>query len=68
MFLNQIDTFNKNQFMWVTAHGFDAAYEPRERYDPKLKHSTKGAAVKVEEMIGDDDDAEDRADGAGDEG
>lgn len=48
--------------MWVTAHGFDAAYEPKERYDPKQKPMLKALE---RELVGDDEDAQD---GGGDEG
>lgn len=64
MFLNQIDNFNTKHFLWVTALGFNAAIEPKERHDPKLK----GRVVKAKDIMDDDDDAEDGADGAGDEG
>ncbi|KAF3769734.1 pseudouridine synthase, partial [Cryphonectria parasitica EP155] len=53
VFLHQLDSFNTNYFLWVTAHGFDAAYEPKERFDPKQKSTLKDLE---QELVGDDED------------
>lgn len=48
-FFNQIDNFHTDHFLWVTAHGFDAAYERKERERIQLPRG-------LEAGLGDDDD------------
>ncbi|TLD19764.1 hypothetical protein PspLS_09650 [Pyricularia sp. CBS 133598] len=55
-FFNQIDNFHTDHFLWVTAHGFDAAYERKERERIQLP---KG----LEAGLGDDDENPEDGDG-----
>lgn len=65
VFLHQLDSFNTDYFLWLTAHGFDAAYEPKERHDPKQKPTLKDLEA---ELVGDDEEDAPDADGNGNEG
>lgn len=53
VFLHQIDNFNTDYFLWVTAHGLEGAFEPKERRDPKQKAAM---AALEEKLVGSDDD------------
>lgn len=59
VFIHQLDSFNTDYFLWLTAHGFDAASEPKERLDPKLKPMLK--AMEAELVGGDDEGTQDAA-------
>lgn len=72
VFLHQLDSFETNYFLWVTAHGFEAAFEPKERFDPKNKPALQAlddqqTGKEMNELIGSDDEG-DVSDGNGDEG
>ncbi|KAI3399713.1 hypothetical protein diail_5780 [Diaporthe ilicicola] len=53
IFFHQLDNFETDSFLWVTAHGIEAAFEPKERYDPKLARAMPKALQEAEE--GDED-------------
>lgn len=53
IFFHQLDNFETTSFLWVTAHGFEAAFEPKERYDPKLVKAVPKELQEEEE--GDED-------------
>jgi tRNA pseudouridine38-40 synthase len=53
IFFHQLDNFETDSFLWVTAHGFEAAFEPKERRDPKLAKAIPKELQEEEE--GDED-------------
>lgn len=53
IFFHQLDNFETDSFLWVTAHGFNAALEPKERRDPKLAKAMPKELQEEEE--GDED-------------
>ncbi|KAJ0114168.1 hypothetical protein J7T55_008003 [Diaporthe amygdali] len=53
IFFHQLDNFETDSFLWVTAHGIEAAFQPKERYDPKLIKAIPKALQEEEE--GDED-------------
>ncbi|ROV97488.1 hypothetical protein VPNG_08707 [Cytospora leucostoma] len=50
IFFHQLDNFDTDYFLWATAHGLDAAHEPKERRDPK-----NPVPKALQEEEGDDD-------------
>lgn len=59
VFLHQLDSFNTDYFLWVTAHGIEGAFEPKERQDPKQK----AALAAMEELVGSDEEQPDEGEG-----
>lgn len=53
IFFHQLDNFETDSFLWLTAHGFEAAFEPKERRDPKLEKAMPKELQEEEE--GDED-------------
>lgn len=53
IFFHQLDNFETDSFLWVTAHGIESAFQPKERRDPKLAKAMPKALEENEE--GDED-------------